>query len=1200
MATADQSSTNGTEGGDVLTTDAKDLMCEKLLASEEMEQKIPTVYHQFVSPRTITGPANQLNVTKGAIDWSYNGLVAYGSNYTVVVMDTTNMQPVQCLDRHKAIVNNVLWSHRVRSKVDESASVELMSSDMTGHIIHWDITIGTPLVVLQDGNKPVLGMEWVPGERNELLLATLHAPYYLVMWDINKQTKLWKKGFLDNIFFFQFNPFNNAEIAFMCMDCILFLDDFNPNKIPSSNGRKFYISSPRMGESEDINRARERLKKLMKGLVIGDSKPRPEDTMTVSECLGLSYHRSLRHHMLLQYPRDILIIDLHINQTVGIVTIEKTMTPFVQVIPARQRDVLYCLHDSGSVSVKVRRKAGAATVLASPLDMPDPINSVDVMTGHSADVFLSYEHRCQSEVIRQMKGSKVLAIALDPITEKNIVLLLGSGKLVHLELDTISSANLEDTPLCLSQMFRPAYDERCVVPPLRLMTTGLLSAVASPLTVIRMCPPLTTRNRSHYNPIMAGGTLSGTVQIYNMATGIIEKELALHNQPVRGIEWTGLTSFLSFAFSSQTGKVNNELLLTDVQSGQSTPLRHSRPAENPIDMVRVSPLRQYFVVVYKDGPFELWDLKGLALLRTMPKKFPFVTALEWSPVHSVKSLQAKTVQRKSIEDSTIISPVSESGSELVAKEHLVFSDTESHLYHFSVDGSTVRDGIKIPPESGVGMITCIAFKSNQIVQADVDGSLNIWDLKSRSSRNSHTGRGWIRKIRFSPGKGNLKLLILYSDGVDIVDLKNLQYERLAQLKCPKDMVKVVDVDWAAPDTPVLATEDGCLRIMDCKLTQSASSLSDYTFKDPVCCPALLPPPVYAHLQCLLSTCLLGTPMPAWSFSVEDGFALDQLQAVNDQVSMMRLDLLDRAGHDTLQRSLTTALLLRDQPGITFWTVCQYYLQVAASCKNGCEQKPKQMEHHDSYSVSDLKRVNLYPHLEPLDTCYDVLCDPYAYQRLQLERVGVHEWRRGDYKHTQKVVERLILLGEMDRAVQLLLETDLDNPHYYTDGIKACLVATIQSTGAAQSTIKLVATNLIANGKIWEGVQLLCLIGKGLDGCRYLSSYGLWESAVWLAKSTLPPLETLEVLRKWAEHLIGLGEKEMATLVLLSQGQASRVLELLLTHGQVVRAGLLLLALRDIRYPVDKSLFAAVQTRFCEHMKACEPLAGAMAKLQPVC
>lgn len=35
------------------------------------------------------------------------GLVAYGSNYTVVIVDTTNVQPVQCLDRHKSLVNKV-------------------------------------------------------------------------------------------------------------------------------------------------------------------------------------------------------------------------------------------------------------------------------------------------------------------------------------------------------------------------------------------------------------------------------------------------------------------------------------------------------------------------------------------------------------------------------------------------------------------------------------------------------------------------------------------------------------------------------------------------------------------------------------------------------------------------------------------------------------------------------------------------------------------------------------------------------------------------------------------------------------------------------------------------------------------------------------------------------------------------------------
>jgi hypothetical protein len=56
----------------------------------------------------------------------------------------------------------------------------------------------------------------------------------------------------------------------------------------------------------------------------------------------------------------------------------------------------------------------------------------------------------------------------------------------------------------------------------------------------------------------------------------------------------------------------------------------------------------------------------------------------------------------------------------------------------------------------------------------VDGTLNIWDLKAHTSKNIHTGRGWIKKMRFAPGKGNLKLLILFSDGVDVVDLKKVQ------------------------------------------------------------------------------------------------------------------------------------------------------------------------------------------------------------------------------------------------------------------------------------------------------------------------------------------------------------------------------------------------------------------------------------------
>ena len=87
--------------------------------------------------------------------------------------------------------------------------------------------------------------------------------------------------------------------------------------------------------------------------------------------------------------------------------------------------------------------------------------------------------------------------------------------------------------------------------------------------------------------------------------------------------------------------VRNELIHTDIRTGLSVSLRPNRSEEPPIDMIRVSHLKQYFIVAFAGAPFELWDLRNLRLLRTMPKKFPPVTALDWSPLHNLKSLKKK-------------------------------------------------------------------------------------------------------------------------------------------------------------------------------------------------------------------------------------------------------------------------------------------------------------------------------------------------------------------------------------------------------------------------------------------------------------------------------------------------------------------------------------------------------------------------------
>lgn len=41
----------------------------------------------------------------------------------------------------------------------------------------------------------------------------------------------------------------------------------------------------------------------------------------------------------------------------------------------------------------------------------------------------------------------------------------------------------------------------------------------------------------------------------------------------------------------------------------------------------MSILRQYLVVVFRDKPLELWDVRTGTLLREMAKNFPTVTAL---------------------------------------------------------------------------------------------------------------------------------------------------------------------------------------------------------------------------------------------------------------------------------------------------------------------------------------------------------------------------------------------------------------------------------------------------------------------------------------------------------------------------------------------------------------------------------------------
>ncbi|GIY84420.1 WD repeat-containing protein 11 [Caerostris darwini] len=1166
-------------------------------SSKSIDEKTTPII-QRVSPRTLTGVLSTSN--RGALDWGWQSFVAYGCYNHVVIIDTQNIKIFQTLEKHTSDVVKVKWANEnYYHDLTHPYSLKLASLDTSGLIFVWDVKESKSISSFFETGKPAIDIEWLSGRDScHQLLVGLHPPYSIVVWNTETGSKVWKKSYTETLLSFAFDPFSENNITFLASECILFIDDFNVHKAPSSNGRKFYISNPSTNSgSEERNKASGRgsIPRRMWLLAKADSKQN-EEGITLNECLNLTYHKSYRHHLLLLYPKEILILDLEINQTVGIVTSEHTGSPMMQMYSSWQRDAFYILHESGCVSFRLRHRGKALMAVATPCECSDTgVNSND------ASLEVTYDIQCQSDSLRLTKHAKVTGMTLCPLSENKIALLVSDGRVLFIDVTALHKKE-ESTclPPYLSQSFKypfpvknesessteevqqfpffsDAHYPACTlsdnIPPalyrnegpgskeiknvrFKMFITGHLSSLAAPPHVIRMCPPVTFRNWTVYRPLMAVGNASGSIQVINMATGVIEKEYALHLSPVRGIEWIGLTSFLSYSHPNtmnSAGHVRNELVLTDLQSGRIKSLRGDRNEESPIDMIRVSYLRQYVIIAFKEEPFEIWDLRQLFLLRVMPKNFPIVTALEWSPGHYKKAHSSLDLSFDKVKEPIGSNPTITTEGEHTLKtvpytrEHLVFTDTNGQLYHFSVEGNVVKHGSVIPADQAMGSVTCIAWKGDHIVLGDVDGNLNIWNLKGKVSKGISTHRGWIKKIRFGPGKGNMKILVLYNDGVDVWDVKEVTF--LHQVRCPREMPKVQDVDWVGSDRPVLATADGCLRVTDITLKLSSSAIRDYQPSDFPIAPHILSPEVSLYMKSFLHHILWKQK---FNTDIDQQDDLDMISA-EEQLETLDSDFrqyLKCCPYGTAERCLHVSRLFGDKDGCLFWTVALHFLKRQKHQILLSESKEKMEKENE-------KHLEFLDH--PLDTAYDFICDNDVYKKLQLDRVRLHLSKRTTYTQTQQSAERLLLLGQTDQAVQLLLETESENDNFYEDCLRACLIATVQSSGTSQSIIKLVSTNLIASGRISEGVQLLCLIEKASDGCRYLQGAGRWDEAVWLAKATLPVKESQEILKRWVDYLCSplVDQKNKAILSLLSMHEFWKVIKLLYSSHMLERAALLL-------------------------------------------
>lgn len=331
-------------------------------------------------------------------------------------------------------------------------------------------------------------------------------------------------------------------------------------------------------------------------------------------------------------------------------------------------------------------------------------------------------------------------------------------------------------------------------------------------TVLRMSPPATVRNWKFHKPLLAVGANCGTIQIFDLSSGKLYRELAVHNYPVIGIEWIGLNAFLSYAVSksSHDNKINWDLSVTELDTGRTIILKSGQSGDSSvIQSVKTSHLRQYFIVIYKNQPFEIWDLETLSLIRRVPRKFSSIVAAEWSPLYSKKFDSASSNDPKR-------------SSPAPLRENFVVTNKLGVSYHFSIAGNVLKEITEMPPESTMNKsVTSIAWKSDHVILGQMNGDISVWDLEQKRSRGMRTMRGPIRKIRFAPGKGNMKILLLFDDGVDIWDAKRLRLVSTVSTSRIQSL-KITDADWASSDRPVILTSNGLALVTNIELKHFAA------------------------------------------------------------------------------------------------------------------------------------------------------------------------------------------------------------------------------------------------------------------------------------------------------------------------------------------------------------------------------------------
>ena len=219
-----------------------------------------------------------------------------------------------------------------------------------------------------------------------------------------------------------------------------------------------------------------------------------------------------------------------------------------------QRDLIYCLHENGIITVRIR--------LQDELAEETTVN-YETLKPHD----FTYDTRTQSDLVRLTKSIKPFSFCVSPINEKTLVLLMSDGRLFTYDLN-------KQNELVDQNLKSLMKNSDLLKLNLKLNMSTMLNNLPQLPFVMKICPPMTRKNWSYYESLLAIGCSNGDLYTYQLEqNNSLWRKYSLHTNSIRGIEWVSLKGVLTWSN-------NIQISLNSSNSMQSTNLSNNSSNNN--------------------------------------------------------------------------------------------------------------------------------------------------------------------------------------------------------------------------------------------------------------------------------------------------------------------------------------------------------------------------------------------------------------------------------------------------------------------------------------------------------------------------------------------------------------------------------------------------------------------------------------------